>query len=61
MKTRTQVLISLIVAIATNLTIVGYHYAQTPTEWVIAIVGIASMIWFFIVVFIALFKEIRTR
>ena len=55
-----SILISLFVAIAANLTVVGYHYAPTQTEWILVIASIASMTWFFIVVFIALFKEIRT-
>jgi hypothetical protein len=54
-----QVIISLIVAIATNLTVVGLHYAQSPTEWILTIASIACMLWFFIVVFVALFKEIK--
>ena len=54
-----HVLISLFVAIATNITAVGLYYYPFLTEWILTYVSIASTIWFFVVVFVALFRKIK--
>lgn len=61
MKVSTQVLISAIIAAMANLIIVGLHINQNVTEWILTYVCIIGTIWFFVVVFTALFRKIKAN
>lgn len=61
MKERTQVLVSAAIAIPLNLIVVGWHYAPYWTEMICTYACVASIIWFFTVLFIDLLRKTKAR